>query len=116
MSLHVRVRLLAVECAVMLAFVLLSVAMTWPLARNLQCAISDPGDPLFTTWVLHWDYTATIDHRNLFDAPIFGNARYSLAFSEHMYGIALLFFPLFWLGVAPLTIHNVALVLGFATS
>src|SRR6185312_303315 len=50
----------------------------------------------------------------LFDANTFYPYRYTLAFSEHCYGIALLFFPLFALGLRPLTVHAVAMFFGFA--
>lgn len=102
------------EAFVVLLFAALAVAMTWPLAPNLTRAVSDPGDPYFTTWVLDWDYYATVHHRPLFDANIFYPAGSTLAFSEHMAGIALLLFPLFAAGLDPLTIHNLAMLLGFA--
>ena len=90
--------------------------MTWPLVVHLSDAVADPGDSLVLSWVLDWDYYATVHARPLFDANIFYPAHLSLAFSEHMYGIALLFFPLFAAGVSPIAIQNVALLLGFALS
>ncbi|MDL2719225.1 MAG: hypothetical protein PT977_15895, partial [Acidobacteriota bacterium] len=54
------------------------------------------------------------DPLNLFHGNVFFPMRYSLAFSEHNYGIALPFFPLFALGVRPLTVHGLAMLLGFA--
>lgn len=99
-----------------LLFLVLSVVMTWPLARHLERAISDPGDPFFSTWVLDWGYHATVTDAPLFDANILHPAKRSLAFSEHTYGITLLMLPLFGLGIAPLTIHNLAILLGFALS
>lgn len=103
------------ELTVLSLFVALSILMTWPLAMHLDRAIRSPDDPFFTTWAMDWDYYATF-HRgvHLFDADIVHPAKHALAFSEHMYGVALLFFPLFALGVPPLTIHNIALLLGFA--
>jgi hypothetical protein len=102
------------ELAIAILFVCLAALMTWPLVIHLDTAIAQPDDPFVTTWALDWDYYATFHHASLFDANIFSPARYSLAFSEHMYGIAILFFPLFAAGVAPLTIHNLAMLLGFA--
>jgi hypothetical protein len=64
-----------------------------------------------------WDYHQTFrDPLNLFHANTFYPLRYTLAFSEHCYGLALLFFPLFALGLRPLTVHAVAIFLGFALS
>ncbi|HYM59549.1 MAG TPA: hypothetical protein VEZ11_01510 [Thermoanaerobaculia bacterium] len=97
-------------------FLLLSIAMTWPLVLHLNRAVSYSGDPFFTTFTLHWDYYATIHRLPLFNAPIFYPDRLALAFSEHMYGVALLLFPLFAVGLPPLTVHNVAILLAFATT
>ena len=50
----------------------------------------------------------------LFEANAFYPARDSLAFSENLYGIALLLFPLRAAGMPPLMAHNIAMLLGFA--
>jgi hypothetical protein len=98
-------------------FIALSLAMTWPLARNLGCAVSDPGDPYVNTWILDWDWWATFHAPlSLFHANAFHPARYALAFSENLYGIAVLLFPLRILGVDALAAYNVALIAGFAFS
>ena len=98
-------------------FLLLAVAMTWPLARNLSTAVSYPGDPFINTWILDWDWYATLHQPlHLFDANAFHPARHSLAFSENLYGIAVLLFPLRAMGAGALTAHNIALLLGFAFS
>ncbi len=100
-----------------LAFIALSVGMTWPLALNLDRAVSDPGDPYLTIWILDWDWWATFhDPLSLFHANAFHPAKYSLAFSENLYGIAMLLFPLRMFGLDPITAHNVALLAGFAFS
>jgi len=98
-------------------FLLLAVAMTWPLARNLPTAVSYPGDPFINTWILDWDWHATLHQPlHLFEANAFYPAHDSLAFSENLYGISLLLFPLRALGLGALTAHNLALLLGFAFS
>ncbi|HYC63068.1 MAG TPA: hypothetical protein VEK79_26240 [Thermoanaerobaculia bacterium] len=99
------------------AFIVMSVAMTWPLARNLDRAVSDPGDPYITTWILDWGWWATFRAPlSLFHANAFHPAEYSLAFSENMYGIAMLLFPLRAIGVSALAAHNIALLAGFVFS
>ena len=100
------------EVVVILFFIASAVVMTWPLATHLTTASGD--DPLLNAWTLDWDYYATTHRLPLFEANIFHPAHLSLAYSEHLYGLALLAFPLFAAGVAPLTIHNVLLLLGFA--
>ena len=103
------------EALIIAAFCLLTAVMTWPWALHLRDAVADPGDPYMIAWTLWWDYHQTFnDPLHLFDANVFYPYRYTLAFSENDYGLALLFFPLFALGFRPLTVHAVATFLGFA--
>ncbi|HEX8475198.1 MAG TPA: hypothetical protein VF666_14305 [Pyrinomonadaceae bacterium] len=105
------------ESLIFLVFVVLTVVMTWPWARDIRDAAPDHGDSYLNAWIMWWDYHQTFrDPLNLFHAPIFYPYRYALAFSEHNYGIALLFFPLFALGLRPLTIQGLAALLGFVLS
>ena len=104
------------ELSIVLAFCAFTAALSWPYINYLRDAVVDPGDPYLVSWVLWWDYHQTFtDPLHLFHANLFYPLRYTLAFSEHSYGIALLFFPLFALGVRPLTVHAVAMFFGFAT-
>ncbi len=102
---------------VLLLFFGLAIAMTWPLMPAITRAVAYPGDPYINAWVLDWDWYA-VAHQplSLFDANIFYPARYSLAFSENMFGIALLLFPLRAAGIAAITAHNLAVLGGFAFS
>ncbi|HLL76763.1 MAG TPA: DUF4214 domain-containing protein [Pyrinomonadaceae bacterium] len=110
-------RPLARELGVFAAFALLTVVMTWPWARHWRDTVAGLGDPYIIAYTLWWDYHATFNQpAGLFDATIFYPYRDTLAFSEHDYGIALLFFPLFAAGVAPLTVHSLATLLAFAFS
>src|SRR5690349_18067798 len=103
------------DAAAAVSFVALAIGMTWPLARNLERAVSDPGDPFITIWMLDWDWWATLHAPlALFHANSFYPAKYSLAFSENLYGLAILLFPLRAIGVGPITAHNLALIVGFA--
>ena len=105
------------ELSIFAAFAALTVVMTWPWARHWRDTVTDLGDPYTIAYTLWWDYHATFHQpARLFDATIFYPYRDTLAFSEHDYGIALLFFPLFAAGVAPLTIHSLATLLAFALS
>lgn len=101
--------------AAALLFIGLAVAFTWPLAWNLDRAVAHPGDPYLTIWMLDWGWYATFHAPlKLFHAPILYPARYSFAFSENLYGVALLMFPLRAIGLGAITTHNVAILLGFA--
>lgn len=105
------------ELLIVLIFCLLTAVMTWPYVTRLRDAVVDPGDPYLIAWILWWDFHQTFtDPLNLFHANIFYPYRYTLAFSEHSYGISMLFFPLYALGLRPLTVHAVAMFFGFVTS
>ncbi|HEX2122253.1 MAG TPA: hypothetical protein VHL59_11480 [Thermoanaerobaculia bacterium] len=103
------------HAAAALLFVALAVAFTWPLTPNLGRAVADPGDPYLNIWILDWDWWATLHQPfALFHANAVHPAKYSLAFSEHLYGIAVLLFPLRMAGVTPIAAYNVAMLAGFA--
>jgi len=103
------------ELFILLSFCAFTAILSWPYVNYLRDAVADPGDPYLVAWILWWDYHQTFtDPIHLFHANLFYPLRYTLAFSENCYGLALLFFPLFALGFRPLTIHAVALFLGFA--
>jgi hypothetical protein len=105
------------ELMIFAAFCILTVLMTWPWVLHLRDAVADRGDPYMIAWTLWSDYHQTFHNPfHLFDANIFYPYRYTLAFSENDYGIALLLFPLFALGLRTLTIHSIATFLGFAFS
>jgi hypothetical protein len=102
---------------VVLLFIALAAVMTWPLAANLDRAVAWPGDPFINTWILDWDWYATIHQPfSLFDANTFYPASKSLAYSENLYGLALLLFPLRALGISALTAYNIAMLAGYAFS
>ncbi len=105
------------ELLVFAGFCLLTALMTWPWVLHMRDAVADPGDPYMIAWTLWWDYHQTFtDPLHLFDANVFYPYRYTLAFSENDYGIALVFFPLFALGFKTLTVHSIATFLGFVFS
>ncbi|MBI2214919.1 MAG: hypothetical protein HYU52_14830, partial [Acidobacteria bacterium] len=110
-------RTILVECGMFLLFVLLAAAMTWPLIAHIDRAVSDPGDPLLNAWIMDWTWHAiTTPGAQFWHAPIFHPLRYTIAFSENLIGITVFFLPLYAAGVEPLTIYNIALLLGFAFS
>ncbi len=105
------------ELLVILAFCVFTSLLTWPYVTRLRDVVVDTGDPYLITWILWWDYHQTFtDPLHLFNANVFYPLKYTLAFSEHSYGIAVLFFPLYALGLKPLTVHAIALFMGFALS
>jgi hypothetical protein len=110
-------RTAAREVCVFLFFLLLSMALTWPLLRGISTLVSDLGDPLLNAWIIDWDcYALTHAPLQLYDAPIYVPGKYPLAYSENLVGAAILVLP-FWLaGCTPITLYNIAMLLGFALS
>ena len=97
-------------------FVLLSIWVTWPLMLHFDEALpGDLGDPLLNTWILGWD-ADRLRHGlvGLWDAPIFYPYHHTLAFSEHLLGIAVPVAPIVWLTGRPFVAYNVAFIASFA--
>src|SRR5205809_1567952 len=85
---------------------------THPLARHADHTIAGGlGDPIILTTVLAWDADRMLHGlRGLWDAPFFFPHHWTLAYSEHMLGVAILTAPIEWLvGNAVLT-YNVAYI------
>ncbi|HEY0157490.1 MAG TPA: hypothetical protein VGF28_09415 [Thermoanaerobaculia bacterium] len=105
------------QAAIFTLFLLLAIALTWPLAANLGTAVSDRGDPLLNAWILDWTAHALLTQPlHLFDAPTFHPSLLPLAYSEHLAGVALLVLPFHLAGVSAIALHNIAMLLGFALS
>src|SRR5689334_21160329 len=110
-------RPLARQILIFIAFCALTGMMTWPWILHLRDAVADKGDTYMIAWTLWWDFHQTFHNPlYLFDANVFYPYRYTLAFSENDFGIAILFFPLFAIGLRPLTVHAIATFLAFAFS
>src|SRR2546425_612307 len=102
------------EPLVIFVFTLFTTLVTWPYATRWRDVVVDTGDPYLMPWILWWDYHQTFtDPLHLFNANVFYPLKYTLAFSEHSYGLALLLFPLFAVGLKPLTVHAFALFFAF---
>ncbi len=110
------VRDTAREAAVVfLAFACLALLATWPLVLHLGRALpGDLGDPLFSSWLLGWD-ADRLRHglRGFWDAPILYPSQHTVAFSEHMLGIAVFVAPVIWLTGNPILGYDVAFLLTF---
>jgi len=96
-------------------FLAIAIAFTWPLAIRLSTGTSDLGDPLLNTWILDWDlHAATHSPSHLYQAPIFYPGKYPIAYSENLFGIAIIALPFYLAGCPPLVIYNLMFILGFA--
>ena len=95
---------------VLLAFACLALLATWPLVLHLGRALpGDLGDPLFSSWLLGWD-ADRLRHglAGFWDAPILFPSRHTVAFSEHMLGIAIPIAPVIWLTGNPILGYDLA--------
>jgi hypothetical protein len=105
------------ELLIFCGFLLVTIAVTWPLAVDLQTTVSDTGDPLLNAWIVDWDlYALTHSGASLFQANIFHPGKYPLAYSENLLGIALAVAPSYLAGASALTTYNIAMLLGFTLS
>ena len=90
------------------AFVLL-----WPLPVELTThMLGDPsGDPLLDAFILGWDADRLCHGlQGLWQAPLFYPAPDTLAWSEHLLGIAVFVAPIYWITANLVLTYNVALL------
>lgn len=98
-------------------FVLLSLLLTWPLARDLRHVIYSWGDPVFQSWTLGWNWHAlTTDPLHIFDANIFYPWHNTLAYSDHLFGQTLLALPVLMLTGEGMLANNIAVLTAFVLS
>ena len=89
---------------------------TYPLVRHPARTIAGGlGDPIILTTVLAWDADRMLHGlRGLWDPPFLFPHRWTLAYSEHMLGVAIFTAPIQWIfGNAVLT-YNVAYIGSYA--
>jgi len=102
---------IAVAC---LLFALLSLVLTWPLARDPAGSVEDRQDALLNVWITAWDDHQLLDDPlHLFDANIFHPYPRTLAYSELLLGNALLALPVTAATGDPVLGYNLALLLSF---
>ena len=94
------------------AFAAAAVIATWPLVRTPGRAIAGgPGDPILGTVILAWD-ADRLAHglRGFWNAPWLFPHRHSLAYAEHLIGIALFTAPIQWITGNPVLAYNAAYI------
>src|SRR5262245_66590189 len=98
--------------AVALFFVAATLAATYPLIARASYAIPGGlGDPALVTFLLAWD-ADRIAHglRGFWDAPFLYPHRHTLAYAEHMFGVAIFTAPLQWTTRNAVLVYNVAFI------
>ena len=100
-----------------LAYLALTVLMTWPFALRLGDTLGGGLDPLLQSWVLAWDVHAlTTNPLGVWNAPIFAPYGDTLAYSDHHLLLAPLVAPLLALTNNPALAHNLLVLLSYPLS
>lgn len=99
-----------------LHFLTVSALLNRELLPHLSDALpGNAGDPMLNAWILGWVSDAVVSQPlSLWDAPIFHPHPNTLAFSEHLIGIAAFVAPVYWLTGNAIVTYNIAFLLGFA--
>jgi hypothetical protein len=110
-------RTLPQNVAVALLFLALTALVTYPQVRALGTSVPYHSDPYFSMWRLAWvAHALRTDPRALFEANIFYPAHDTLGYSDAMLLTGAAAAPLFWAGMNPVLIYNLALLGAFALS
>lgn len=94
-------------------YVLLAIAYWWPLPlRAADATIAGPfGDPLLNAWTLAWDARHLLHgFRDYWAGLFFHPYPDTVAYSEHLLGIAVFTAPLQWWTGNPVLVANVATI------
>lgn len=95
---------------VALAFLLLTILMTWPHATVLSSQSVGHQDVYFNLWRLRWIAHALLAQPlDLFDGNIFHPEPLTLTFSDALLVEGIAAAPLFWIGLPPVLVHNLVL-------
>ena len=110
-------RFLHRAAAAAVIYLLLTVALTWPLLVHPASLVpNDLGDPLLNTWILAWDARSVPLTASWWNGPQFYPVAGTMAFSEHLLGLTIFTTPIIWLTGEPLLAYNVAFFLSFVLS
>jgi len=110
--------------AALLAYLFLSLVLTWPLVLGLGRDVpGDLGDSLLNMWILAWGaehlpqlLTGGLSWSQFWDANIFHPAPLALALSEHLFGQVLQILPIYWLTGNIILCYNLLFISTFVLS
>jgi hypothetical protein len=98
-----------------LVYLILAIALTWPLAARLGVSLPSLGDPQQQAWILAWNAHALLtDPAHVWQAPIFYPYPDTLAYHDHLLIVSIVSAPLIWATGNPILAANVLLLLSFA--
>lgn len=107
------------------AYLVLTLVVTWPLARGLGRDVAwDLGDSVLNMWILGWDCEQirrilggdVSRIASFFDANIFYPAPLTLAYSDHLIAQALQICPVYAVSGNPILAYNVLFLSTFVLS
>lgn len=99
---------------VILFFLLLTIAMTYPLSFHLATIVWGSGDSYQIAWSIAWDVHALKENpTQLFNANIFYPHKNTLAYSENHLGSAFLAWPIIALTNNPILAENILILFYF---
>ena len=105
------------DLAALLFFVAVTSWLTWPLTSRLTTGLSASPDALLNYWALAWNFhilpQAPLAY---FDANIFAPRPDTLAYSEHLFAVALLAWPFYLATGSVVLAYNAAMFLSFVLS
>lgn len=105
------------KIAVFLLFCVLTAVVTFPQVASLSTAVADHPDPYFSIWRLGWvAHALATSPSRLFEANIFHPEAGTFAYSDAMLLPGTVLAPLFWAGIPPVAIYNLALLGALALS
>ncbi|MFQ5791374.1 MAG: hypothetical protein ACE5JI_12960, partial [Acidobacteriota bacterium] len=98
-------------------FTVVAAWLTWPLFIHMGTSLNLSADSLLNYWALAWNFhILPRDPFSLFDANIFFPRMDTLAYSEHLFGVALISAPAYLLSGNSLFAYNFALLASFVLS
>ena len=107
----------AAPAASALVYTLVTAILGRAVLAHLGTAIAnDPGDPLLTAAILHWNAHHIPWSDAWWQFPIYYPTRDTLAFSEHLLGLSVVASPIAWLSGNPLVTYNLTTLLTFPLS
>src|SRR5688572_8915385 len=83
------------------------------LAQLGTTIANDPGDPLLTAAILHWNASHLPWSDAWWQFPIYHPTRDTLVFSEHLLGLSPIASPIAWITGSPLAAYNLTTLLMF---
>jgi hypothetical protein len=100
---------------VVLLLAAITLAVTWPLASRAGSALpGNLGDPLLNTWTLGWGSDRLASGlQGFWDGRAFYPHPDTVAFSEHLLGIAIFVAPVYWISDNAVLTYNVAYLASF---